>query len=143
MKQKVIAAKLFVFMFYLFFTVSLLAQQQPAKSEKAAGNISRLDLEKNFMVIVTKEGKLVLLDFSPKTKVTKSPGAERAEIKDIKAGDAATVTYRTDGAKRVAMSVEFYRPGGCPEGQPCEDDQEKRKEIKTPPKSETKQKSPQ
>ena len=33
-----------------------------AKAEKVAGDIGLLDTEKNYMIVVTKEGKLVTLD---------------------------------------------------------------------------------
>ena len=39
-----------------------------AKAEKVAGDIGLLDTEKNYMIVVTKEGKLVTLDFNAKTK---------------------------------------------------------------------------
>ena len=35
-----------------------------AKAEKVAGDIGLLDTEKNYMIVVTKEGKLVTLDYN-------------------------------------------------------------------------------
>src|SRR5215831_18939309 len=43
---------------------------EKAKATKVAGDVGLLDLEKNYMIIVTKEGKLVTVDFDPKTKAT-------------------------------------------------------------------------
>ena len=39
-----------------------------AKAEKVSGDIGLLDTEKNYMIVVTKEGKLISLDFNSKTK---------------------------------------------------------------------------
>src|SRR5687768_6305493 len=49
------------------------AEAAPAKAKvtKARGDVGLLDTEKNYMILVTKEGKLVTLDFDGKTKVTK------------------------------------------------------------------------
>src|SRR6266508_3761884 len=54
------------------------AEGEPAKAkaEKVAGDIGLLDTEKNYMIVVTKEGKLITLDFNSKTKAT--------EIKETK-----------------------------------------------------------
>jgi hypothetical protein len=62
-----------------------------AKVEKAGGDIGLLDTEKNYLILVTKDGKLVTLDFDSKTKVTKimpTPG----KMADIGLGSSATVT---------------------------------------------------
>jgi hypothetical protein len=79
-----------------------------AKAEKAKGDVGLLDTEKNYMILVTKEGKLVTLDFDNKTKVTQitpTPG----KVGDIGLGSSAVVTYTKSGEKNVAASVE-YRP---------------------------------
>ncbi len=79
-----------------------------AKATKVAGDIGLLDTEKNYMIIVTKEGKLLTVDFDPKTKatqVTPTPG----KIADIGLGSSATVTYSGDKGKNVATVIE-YRP---------------------------------
>jgi hypothetical protein len=57
---------------------------------------------------VTKEGKLVTLDFDAKTKVTKitpTPG----KMADIGLGSSATVTYEKVKDKNVATKLD-YRP---------------------------------
>jgi hypothetical protein len=79
-----------------------------SKSEKARGDIGLLDIDKNYMILVTKEGKLITLDFDNKTKVTKitpTPG----KVADIGLGSSATATYTKSGEKNVASAVE-YRP---------------------------------
>jgi hypothetical protein len=84
---------------------------EKAKATKVAGDVGLLDLEKNYMIIVTKEGKLVTLDFDQKTKatqITPTPG----KIADIGLGSSATVTYTTDTGKNVATGVEYKAAKG-------------------------------
>ena len=82
------------------------AGEEKAKAEKAKGDVGLLDTEKNYMILVTKEGKLITLDFDQKTKVTV------LEEKDVKMGDvglgsAADVEYVTKGEKKVVTKMEF------------------------------------
>ena len=89
------------------------AEKAPAKVkvEKAKGDIGLLDTEKNYLILVTKEGKLVTLDFDNKTKVTQitpTPG----KIADIGLGSSATVTYTTEKDKNVATSLEYKAAKG-------------------------------
>jgi hypothetical protein len=84
---------------------------EKAKATKVAGDVGLLDLEKNYMIIVTKEGKLVTLDFDQKTKatqITPTPG----KIADIGLGSSATVTYTTETGKNVATGVEYKAAKG-------------------------------
>jgi len=84
---------------------------EKAKAEKARGDIGLLDMEKNYLILVTKEGKLVTLDFDQKTKVTQitpTPG----KIADIGLGSSATVTYTKAQDKNVASAVEFKAAKG-------------------------------
>ena len=77
-----------------------------AKAEKARGDIGLLDTEKNYLILVTKEGKLITLDYDAKTKATQidpTPG----KIADIGLGSSATVEYTKQGDKNLAKSVEF------------------------------------
>jgi len=58
------------------------------------------------MILVTKEGKLVTLDFDAKTKafeITPTP----AKIADVGMGSSATVTYTQEKDKNVATGLEF------------------------------------
>jgi hypothetical protein len=80
--------------------------EKKAKAEKAKGDVGLLDTEKNYMILVTKEGKLITLDFDQKSKVTV------LEEKDVKMGDvglgsAADVEYVTKGEKKVVTKMEF------------------------------------
>ena len=77
-----------------------------AKVEKASGDVGLLDTEKNYMILVTKDGKLITLDFDQKTKVTKfTPGPSK--MADIGLGTSAVVTHSNQGGKNVASSVEY------------------------------------
>lgn len=82
-----------------------------AKVEKAKGDVGLLDTEKNYMILVTKEGKLITLDFDGKTKVSKrTPKA--AKMEDVGLGSSATVTYTKHGDKNVASAVQYNAKKG-------------------------------
>jgi hypothetical protein len=82
-----------------------------AKVEKTKGDVGLLDTEKNYLILVTKDGKLVTLDFDAKTKVTKlTPTA--GKVGDIGLGSSATVTYGKAGDKNVASKVEYRAKKG-------------------------------
>jgi len=84
------------------------AAKAPAKAkvEKASGDIGLLDAEKNYLILVTKAGKLVTLDFDDKTKVTQFTPAP-SKMGDLGLGNSATVTYTKQGPKNIASSVEY------------------------------------
>ena len=70
-----------------------------------------MDTEKNYLILVTKEGKLVTLDFDAKTQaIEKTP--HPAKITDIGLGSSAVVQYTKEGDKNVATSVEFVPAKG-------------------------------
>jgi hypothetical protein len=79
-----------------------------AKVEKASGDVGLLDTEKNYMILVTKEGKLVTLDFDQKTKVTKITPTP-SKMADLGLGSSAIVTYEKVKDKNVATKLD-YRP---------------------------------
>jgi len=79
---------------------------EKAKATKVAGDVGLLDLEKNYMIIVTKEGKLVTVDFDPKTKATQIDPTP-AKMDDVGLGSSATVTYTSDNGKSIATGIEF------------------------------------
>jgi hypothetical protein len=84
---------------------------EKAKATKVAGDVGLLDVEKNYMIIVTKEGKLVTVDFDQKakaTQITPTPG----KIADIGLGSSATVTYTSDKGKNVATGIEYKAAKG-------------------------------
>jgi hypothetical protein len=79
---------------------------EKAKAEKVSGDIGLLDTEKNYMIVVTKDGKLVTVDFDQKTKVVElKPSA--AKMADIGLGSSASVQYTKKGEKNYLSSIEF------------------------------------
>ena len=92
--------------FALFAVTPALAQQEKkVKPEKVTGDVGLLDLEKNYMIVVTKEGKLVTIDFTQKTKVTKFV-RQPAKMSDLNLGDSATITYRKSNDKNILDAIE-------------------------------------
>ena len=82
-----------------------------AKAEKITGDIGLLDTEKNYMIVVTKQGKLVTIDYDAKTKVTAMvPG--QAKMADIGLGSAASVQYTKKGDKNYLNAIEYIAKKG-------------------------------
>ena len=79
---------------------------EKAKATKVAGDVGLLDLEKNYMILVTKDGKLVTLDFDAKTKATQIDPTP-AKIADVGLGSSAVVQYTKEGDKNIATNLEF------------------------------------
>lgn len=77
-----------------------------AKAEKVAGDIGLLDTEKNYMIVVTKEGKLVTLDFNSKTKATEIKET-KVKMSDVGLGSSASVEYVTKGEKNFLTKMQF------------------------------------
>ena len=69
---------------------------EKAKATKLAGDVGLLDTEKNYMILVTKEGKLVTLDFDA----------------NIGLGSSAVVQYTKEGEKSIATNIEFVPAKG-------------------------------
>ena len=84
---------------------------EKAKAEKVAGDIGLLDTEKNYMIVVTKEGKLVTVDYNAKTKVTAMVPA-KAKVSDIGLGSAASVQYTEKGGKNYLTAIEYVEKKG-------------------------------
>src|SRR5262249_17534926 len=84
---------------------------EKAKATKLAGDVGQLDLERNYRTLVTKEGKLVTLDFDPKTIATQVDPTP-SKIADIGLGSSAVVVYEQAGEKAVATSLEFKAAKG-------------------------------
>src|SRR3989337_3796488 len=100
--------------FALSLAGPLFAQEKKvakAKAEKVSGDIGLLDTEKNYMIVVTKEGKLVTIDYNQKTKVT-ALNSGNAKMSDIGLGSAATVQYTKKGDKNYLTGVEFIAAKG-------------------------------
>src|ERR1041384_6086788 len=72
---------------------------EKAKASKASGDVGLVDLEKNYMILVTKEGKLITLDYD----IEPTP----AKMADVGLGSSATVMYEQAQGKNIAKSVEF------------------------------------
>jgi flagellar basal body L-ring protein FlgH len=89
------------------------AEKAPEKDKatKLAGDVGLLDTEKNYMILVTKEGKLVTIDFDTKFQaIQKTP--HNAKVTDVGLGSSAVVQYTKQGDKNVATSVEFVPAKG-------------------------------
>ena len=80
--------------------------EEKAKAEKVSGDIGLLDTEKNYMIVVTKDGKLVTIDYTQKTKVTELKESP-AKIADIGLGSSAVAEYTKKGDKNVLSKIEF------------------------------------
>ncbi len=87
------------------------AKAPAAKATKIAGDVGLLDTEKNYMIIVTKEGKLVTVDYDPKFQPIQRE-FKPAKIADIGLGSAATVVYTKVGDKSIASSIEYLPAKG-------------------------------
>ena len=84
---------------------------EKAKATKLAGDVGLLDTEKNYLILVTKEGKLVTIDFDPKFQPTQREPVS-AKIGDIGLGSSATVQYTKQGDKNIANSIEYLPAKG-------------------------------
>lgn len=82
-----------------------------AKAEKISGDIGLLDTEKNYMIVVTKDGKLVTLDYNAKTKVT-AMVPSKAKMGDIGLGSAASVQYTEKSGKNYLTAIEYVAKKG-------------------------------
>jgi hypothetical protein len=82
------------------------AEPAKAKAEKIAGDIGLLDTEKNYMIVVTKEGKLVTLDYNTKTKVMQIKET-KVKMTDVGLGSSASVEYVTKGDKNFLTKMQF------------------------------------
>jgi hypothetical protein len=87
------------------------AEPAKAKAEKVAGDIGLLDTEKNYMIVVTKEGKLVTLDYNAKTKATEIVET-KTKMSEVGLGSSATVEYVTKGDKNFLSKMTFVPAKG-------------------------------
>jgi hypothetical protein len=102
----------------LFLALPAIAQEKPAgeakkadepakaKAEKVSGDIGLLDTEKNYMIVVTKEGKLVTLDYNAKTKATEIKET-KVKMADVGLGSSAQVEYVSKGEKNFLSKMQF------------------------------------
>jgi hypothetical protein len=84
---------------------------EKAKAQKVSGDIGLLDTEKNYMIVVTKDGKLVTIDYTQKTKVTEMK-EKPAKMSDIGLGSKAAVEYTQKGDKNFLSKIEFTPASG-------------------------------
>ncbi len=84
---------------------------EKAKATKLAGDVGLLDTEKNYMILVTKEGKLVTLDFDAKFQPTQKEPVE-TKVADIGLGSSAVVQYTKEGEKSIATNIEYVPAKG-------------------------------
>lgn len=87
------------------------AEPAKAKAEKVAGDIGLLDTEKNYMIVVTKEGKLVTLDFNAKTKAVEIVET-KTKMADVGLGSSANVEYVTKGEKNFLTKMTYVPAKG-------------------------------
>ena len=91
------------------------AEEKPtaekAKATKLAGDVGLLDTEKNYLILVTKEGKLVTIDFDAKFQPTQKEPVN-AKVADIGLGSSAVVQYTKDGEKSIATNIEYVPAKG-------------------------------
>jgi len=86
-------------------------QAEKAKATKLAGDVGLLDTEKNYLILVTKEGKLVTVDFDAKFQPTQQEPVN-AKVADIGLGSSAVVQYTKEGDKNIATNIEFVPAKG-------------------------------
>ena len=84
---------------------------EKAKATKLAGDVGLLDTEKNYLILVTKEGKLVTIDFDPKFQPTQKEPVN-SKVADIGLGSSAVVQYTKEGEKSIATNIEYVPAKG-------------------------------
>ncbi len=84
---------------------------EKAKAEKASGDLGLLDTEKKYLIVVTREGKLVTIDYDQKTKFT-ALQPSNAKMADIGLGSSADVQYIQKGDRYYLSSIEFVPAKG-------------------------------
>ena len=87
------------------------APEAKAKPIKARGDVGLLDVEKNYMILVTKEGKLITVDFNEKSKVTRI-NPTNSKMEEIGLGSSASVEYQSKGDKKIITKIEYKAAKG-------------------------------
>ena len=77
-----------------------------AKAEKVSGDTGLLDTEKHYLIVVTKDGKLITLDYNDKTKAQEIKDT-KVKMADVGLGSSANVEYVTKGDKNFLTKMEF------------------------------------
>jgi hypothetical protein len=110
MRDSLIAGSLLLLLFFAFVPANA-QEEKKKKTEKVSGDVGLLDLEKNYMILVTKEGKLISIDFEKNTKAILLK-QEKAKMSDIGLGSSASVEYVEKGEKKVLNNIEFLPAKG-------------------------------
>ncbi len=105
-KPTVVPAAAFLMAAVLVSPAIAQEKKASAKSEKVSGDIGLLDTEKNYLIVVTKEGKLVTLDYTSKTKVVELKDT-KVKMSDVGLGSAAQVEYVAKGEKNFLTKMQF------------------------------------
>lgn len=88
------------------------APEKPAKAEKFAGTVDKVDEAGKAIVIKgKKDEKTIVID--DKTKITK--GGKEMAFADLKMGMNVSVEYKKDGDKMVATAVKAAAPKAAKE----------------------------
>lgn len=82
------------------------SEEAKAKAEKVSGDIGLLDTEKKYMIVVTKDGKLITLDYNDKTKAQEVKET-KVKMGEVGLGSSANVEYVTKGDKNFLSKMEF------------------------------------
>jgi major membrane immunogen (membrane-anchored lipoprotein) len=104
----------FAILLGVYLVLPAMAQEKKtdkAKADKVTGDIGLLDTEKNYMIVVTKDGKLVTIDYNQKTKVTELKSSA-AKMSDIGLGASAAAEYTKKGDKNYLSQIEFKAAKG-------------------------------
>src|SRR3972149_1492247 len=114
MKNQLSVWGIVVILLGVFLVSPVMAQEkskEKAKAQKVSGDVGLLDTDKNYMIVVTKDGKLVTVDFNQKTKVT-ALVPSKAKMSDIGLGSAASVQYIKKGDKNYLNALEYTAKKG-------------------------------
>jgi hypothetical protein len=84
---------------------------EKAKATKLAAMSVCSTQRRTTCILVTKEGKLVTIDFDAKFQPTQKD-YEPAKVADIGLGSSATVQYTKEGEKNLASNIEFVPAKG-------------------------------
>lgn len=101
-------AGMVVFLMGLAWLAPSMAQEEKKaakKAEKATGDVGLLDTEKNYLILVTKEGKLLTFDFDKTTKVTKTETTD-AKMEDVGLGSTAVLEYQIREDKALESKIK-------------------------------------
>ncbi|HEY2990616.1 MAG TPA: hypothetical protein VGL11_23070 [Candidatus Binatia bacterium] len=76
------------------------------------GDIGLVDTEKNYLVLVTKEGTLVPFDFARELTATQltSSGSRKVGMNALGIRSSVSIEYRTAGPKNLITKIEFREP---------------------------------